>query len=182
MMPPPEGPLARLFTSAYVGSEQCFLPHAEEYFRVHRCQTLVAPFSGSGIAGLSLLDGGVVERLVLVEQDPRIARVLKRLATDPALAGRVTVVKGNALEVMGNYAGDRNVGCFADPPRRHEPNHRKLFSVLAGWRGPWLLTQDDSPLARRLALCYRFASREVLVTMAGKKKNELLLWRERRFL
>lgn len=91
---------------------------------------------------------------------------------------RIEVIEGDGLEIMRQHAGDRNVGCFADPP--HSMNRQKLFSILAGWQGPWLLTEDDSLMARRLALCYRFSSQHVLTAAAtGRKNDELVLWRER---
>jgi DNA (cytosine-5)-methyltransferase 1 len=241
---PHEEPLAVLSTFLHPGSKQWFLPHAEEYFRTHPCQTFVEPFSGSGIVGLSLLGGGIVERLVLVENDPRIACLLRGLLDDPTLADRyeafectrtnveallrdeqgafrwlvqnrcsrrggldgglrtpidggycreavagnirrvqamrdrIEVIEGDGLEVMRQYAGDRNVGCFADPP--HSMNPRKLFSVLAGWQGPWLLTEDNSLMVRRLASCYSFSSQQALTAAATDgKSDELVLWRKR---
>jgi DNA (cytosine-5)-methyltransferase 1 len=241
---PHEEPLAMLSTFLHPGSKQWFLPHAEEYFWARRCRSLVEPFSGSGIVGLSLLGGGIVERLVLVENDPRIACLLKGLLDDPTLADRyaafectrknvealmrdeqgafrwlvqsrcsrrggfdggfrtpiddhyrreavagnirrvqamrdrIEVIEGDGLEVMRQYAGDRNVGCFADPP--HSMNPRKLFSVLAGWQGPWLLTEKDSLMVRRLASCYRFSSQQALTAAATDgNSDELVLWRKR---
>jgi DNA adenine methylase len=209
--------------------------------------------------GLSLLHAGMIERLILVEKDPRIVCLLNGLLHDPELADRylafsctrgnvdrllreeksafrylvqlrcsnrgkfsgglrtaidarwcrdmvvgnirrvyamrerVTVVESDGLELMRLHAGDRNVGCFADPPYRaditskghmvyheHKLNQQKLFSTLAGWSGPWLLTEDDSLMVRRLAICYRFASKRFLMTTADNTKK-LVLWRKRRF-
>jgi DNA (cytosine-5)-methyltransferase 1 len=241
---PHEEPLAVLSTFLHRGSKQWFLPHAEEYFRARRCRTLVEPFSGSSIVALSLLGGGIVERLVLVENDPRIACLLRGLLDDPTLADRyaafectrknvetllrdeqgafrwlvqsrcslrggldgglrapidglycremvvqnirrvqamrdrIEVIEGDGLEAMRQFAADRNAGCFADPPRSTNP--RKLFSVLAGWQGPWFLTEEDSLMVRRLALCYRFSSQQALTAAVNdRKNNELVLWRER---
>jgi DNA (cytosine-5)-methyltransferase 1 len=240
---PHEEPLAVLSTFLHPGSKEWFLPHTEEYFRAHPCRTFVEPFSGSGVVGLSLLGGGIVERVVLVENDPRIACFLRGLLDDPTLADRyaafectqtnvealmreeqgafrslvqsrcsrrggldggfrtpidglycreavaesirrvqamrdrIEVIEGDGLEMMRQYAGDRNVGCFADPP--HSTNPRKLFSILAGWEGPWLLTSDDSLIVRRLALCYRFSSQQARTTATDRKNGELVLWRER---
>jgi hypothetical protein len=65
----------------------------------------------------------------------------------------------------------------------HKLNDQKILSILAGWRGPWLLTEDDSRMVRNLALCYRFSSRRIrMATGENKKKNELVLWRKRRLL
>jgi hypothetical protein len=111
-----------------------------------------------------------------------------------ALRKRVTVVKGDGLEVMRQYADDPNVGCFADPMytadvtskghtvyRYHSLNHQKLFSILASWRGSWLMTQDNSRMVRNLVSCYRFSSKQVrMVTGENKRKKELMIWRKRR--
>jgi len=257
---PDEKPLSVLSTLLYPGRKQWFVPRAADFFRVNPCQTLIEPFAGSGVVGLSLLDAEVIDRLVLVEKDPRIVCLLKGLLEDPDLAdryaafrctranvealmesekgafrwlvqtrcsnrgrfsgglrtridsrwcrnfvvanirrvyamgGRVEVIEGDGLEVMRQYSDDPNVGCFADPPytadaasnghhlyRYHKLNHQKLFSMLARWRGPWLLTEDYSRMVRRLALCYRLASEQILMTTADNtKKKELVLWRERR--
>jgi site-specific DNA-adenine methylase len=109
-----------------------------------------------------------------------------------AMRDRIEVIEGDGLTAMRSYADDPSVGCFADPPyvadatgkghyfyRHHKLNHQKLFSSLAGWRGPWVLTEDDSQIVRRLALCYRFSSRQALTGAENKKANELVLWRER---
>ena len=244
----------------YPGRKHWFLRHAAKFFRAHPCQTLIEPFAGSGIVGLSLLHAGMIERLVLVEKDERMVCLLRGLLDDPEIADRyaafecrrtnvetllrteqsafrylvqsrccnrgkfsgglrttiderwcrdmvvrnirrvyamrdrITVINGDGLEVMRRYAGNRNVGCFADPPytadtsskghlvyRHHRLKHKTLFHLLSGWRGPWLLTEDNSRTIRRLALCYRFAYKRVLMnTSDNKKKKELVLWRKRR--
>jgi hypothetical protein len=106
----------------------------------------------------------------------------------------IVVIHGDAFAEMPKYAADRNVGCFADPPytadprskghmlyRHHRLHHQKLFSLLAGWHGPWLLTEDNSRMVRRLALCYRFHCKRVpMKTAINEKKKELMIWRRRR--
>lgn len=77
----------------YAGRKQWFLPYAEKFFRAHRCTTLIEPFAGSAIVGLSLLNSAIVERLVLVEKDERIACLLKGLVQDPELADRYATFK-----------------------------------------------------------------------------------------
>ena len=86
------------------------------------------------------------------------------------------------------YANNRDAGCFAVAPYgagpsskghtlylQHKLNHKKLFSLLASWRGPWVLTEDNTRMIRRLALCYRVVSkRAVMNTSDNKKKHEPL--------
>ena len=242
------------------GRKYWFLHRAANFFRAHRCQTLIEPFAGSAVVGLSLLHAGIVERLVLVEKDGRMACLLQGMLHDPSIAdryeafectrenvkqllrtepsafrwlvqsrvsnrakfdgglrttiderwcrdmvvanirrsqamcGRIDVVEGDGLEVMRQYAGGQNVGCFADPPysadskskghtvyRHHKLNHQKLFSLLASWRGPWLLTEDNSRMVRRLALCHRFLFKRIpMNTSDNVRKHELMIWRKRR--
>jgi DNA adenine methylase len=249
-----------LSIALYPGRKQWFVRQAAKFFRAHQCQTLIEPFAGSAVVGISLLYAGVIERLVLVEKDERIACMLEGIVNDPNLADRyaafdctranveqllrdeksafrylvqarctnrakfdgglrkvidsrwcrdmvvrnirrlyamrdrIEVIKGDGLEVMCSYADDPNVGCFADPTytadvrskghtvyRDHKIDHRKLFSILAGWRGPWLLTEDNSRMIRHLARCYRFATKRILMTAGdNKRKKELVLWRRRR--
>ena len=252
--------IAPISVAQYPGRKHWFVQPAAKFFRAHPCQTLIEPFAGSGIVGLSLLYAGIVERLVLVEKDERIVCLLKGLLDDPKIADRyaafectrenvirllktersafrylvqsrvcnrakfsgglrttidarwcrdlvvanirrvyamrdrITVIDGDGLKVMRQHAGDREVGCYADPPysadvsskgylvyRHHKLDHKKLFYLLSGWRGPWLLTEDNTRMVRRLALCYRFVSKRVLMTTADNKgKKELVLWRKRR--
>jgi site-specific DNA-adenine methylase len=109
---------------------------------------------------------------------------------------RIEVVNGDALEEMRKYAADRTVGCFADPPYTADKSsrghlmyrhpfsfleHKKLFNLLAQWRGPWLLTEDNSRMVRHLAACSRFNIRRVrMMTSDNRWKTELVMWRKRR--
>jgi site-specific DNA-adenine methylase len=251
-----------IHVAPYPGSKRWFLPRAAKFFHAHQCHTLIEPFAGSGIVGLSLLHAGTIKRLVLVEKNRKVASILQAMLDDPALADRyaafectrtnvenlirneesafrylvharccyrgrfdlaldpqidahfcrekvvasirrvhamrdsIVVINGDAFAEMPKYAADRNVGCFADPPytadprsrghmlyRHHRLHHQKLFSLLAGWHGPWLLTEDNSRMVRRLALCYRFKCKRVSMrTALNEKKKELMIWRTPRVL
>ncbi len=245
--------------AGYCGRKVFFVQRAANFFRANPCQVLIEPFAGSAVVGLSLLRAGIIQRLILVERDERVARMLRGMVTEPDLADRyaefdcttanveklfreeksafrylvqsrvcnrgkfsgglrtkiderwcremvvtnlrrvyemrdrITVVHGDAFEVMGGYAEDRSVGCFADPPysadtsskghliyRHHELSHPKLFSILAAWRGPWTLTEDNSCVVRRLALCHRFRCRRIVMNTSDSViKHELMIWRKR---
>ncbi len=58
-----------LYIVKTAGSKCWFVPHAREFLRDWRPKTIVEPFAGSGIVGLSLLNEGYAERLVLAEKD-----------------------------------------------------------------------------------------------------------------
>jgi site-specific DNA-adenine methylase len=257
---PPVKRVEVVSTLLYAGRKSWFVKYPAKYFRKHPCTTLIEPFAGSAIVGLSLLNAGMIEHLLLVEKDPRIVCLLRGMVNDPKLADRyaafectsknvgrllreeksafrylvqsrcanrgkfdgglrtvidsrwcrdlvvtnlrrvyamrerITVIEGDGLEVMRKHSDDPSIGCFADPAytadikskgdtvyRHHKIDHQKLFSLLSRWRGPFLMTEDNSRTVRRLALCYRFRSKKVgMVTAGNKKKNELMLWREGR--
>jgi site-specific DNA-adenine methylase len=119
--------------------------------------------------------------------------VVENIRRVQAMRDRITVIPGDAFDVMPWFAGGRDVGCFVDPPYSadsaskgrtlylyHKLNHQKLFSVLANWRGSWVLTEDNTRTIRRLALCYRFASERVPMNASDNtRKHELVIWRFR---
>jgi DNA adenine methylase len=223
----------------YPGRKHDFVHDAARHFRAHPCNTLVEPFAGSAVVGLSLLHAQIIQRLILVEKHEAVVCLLNGMLTDPNLADRyaafkctrenvlkvlkrergafkylvlsrvsnrgkwwgglrsdiacrwcpdvvvpnlrhvyqmrdrITLIHGDGLEVMRAHAADQAVGCFSDPPYtadstskghslypHHRLDHKRLFSILATWHGPWLMTQDNSRLVRRLALCHRFHTRE----------------------
>jgi len=51
------------------GSKSWFVPHAREFLRDWQPKTIVEPYAGSTIVGLTLLNEGYAERLVLAEND-----------------------------------------------------------------------------------------------------------------
>jgi DNA adenine methylase len=245
--------------SLYPGRKHDFVQSAARHFRAHPCNTLLEPFAGSAVVGLSLLYAQIVKRLILVEKDEAAFCLLDGMLTDPYLADRfaafeptlenvlnvlehesgafhflvrsrvsnrakwwgglrtdiasrwcpdvvvpnlhrvyemrdrIAVIHGDGLEVMRAHVTDEKVGCFADPPytadstskghtiyRHHKLDHKRLFSILANWRGPWLMTQDNSRLARRLALCHRFHTRRIRMNTSDNIiKHELAIWRKR---
>jgi site-specific DNA-adenine methylase len=246
-------------TALYPGRKHDFVQHAANYFRSHHCRTLLEPFAGSAVTGVSLLYAQVVERLILVEKDEGVVCLLNGMLTDPNLADRfaafectrenvlkvlkrekgafkylvlsrvsnrakwwgglrtdiasrwcpdvvipnlrrvfemrdrITVIRGDGLEVMQAHAADRTVGCFADPPytadstsrghtlyRHHRLDHKRLFSILASWHGPWLLMEDNCRLVRRLALCHRLHTNRITMNNSDNIiMHELAIWRKR---
>jgi DNA adenine methylase len=68
-----------LFPMKCPGSKCWFLPHAREFLGDWRPTTIVEPFAGSGVVGLTLLSEGYAERLVLAELDERRIAFWKRV-------------------------------------------------------------------------------------------------------
>jgi len=60
-----------LFTMKSPGSKCWFLPHARQFLGGWRPKTIVEPFAGSAVVGLTLLSEGYAGRLVLAELDER---------------------------------------------------------------------------------------------------------------
>jgi site-specific DNA-adenine methylase len=221
---------------------------------------LIEAFAGSAVVGFSLLGAGLINRLLLVEKDERIARMLDGIVNDPALPERyarfecseanvhallsseesafryvvqtrcknrakfnggfrrviderycrelvvkniqrvqsmrerITVICGDALEVLPSNVNDPGVGCFVDPPytaersgrghtlyRHHKLDHNRLFALLRQWRGSWLLTEDNCPRVRQLARCWGFSARRLRMQTASHiEKTELMIWRKHR--
>ncbi len=89
----------------YPGRKHWFVQHAATFFKAQTCRTLIEPFAGSGVVGLSLLHAGIIERLVLVEKDPRIACLLKGIRDDAELADRYAsfeCTRPNVEELLHN--------------------------------------------------------------------------------
>jgi DNA adenine methylase len=78
------------------GSKCWFLKHARQFLGDWRPRTIVEPFAGSGVVGLSLLSDGYAERLVLAELDERRIAFWKRVF-EPDFAGFVEQWAAQAL-------------------------------------------------------------------------------------
>lgn len=72
------------------GSKCWFVPHAERFIQGRSVRTIVEPFAGSAVVGLTLLDHGHAKRLVLAERDPELHQFWKTALNDGDFAGRVS--------------------------------------------------------------------------------------------
>lgn len=251
------GAITPVSIALFPGRKWWFLRYAAAYFRKHPCRTLYEAFSGSAVVGMTLLYAGIVDRLVLVERDERVACMLNGILNDRAMADkyeafectresvqrlfrteesafsflvqtrvgnrgklngglrviieerwcrrlvansirriqtkrdRIEIINGDGVKVIQQHLSDPNAGCFADPPYPEKGkslygyvvDHPEIFSLLAAWHGPWLLTEDTSVLIRRLVTCYRFSSKRLIMNTADhQKKSELMIWRKRKLI
>jgi site-specific DNA-adenine methylase len=71
------------------GSKTRFIRQAERFVRDQQPKTIVEPFAGSAIVGLTLLDRGCGERLVLAEKDPELRLFFQVALKDADFASRV---------------------------------------------------------------------------------------------
>jgi DNA adenine methylase len=72
------------------GSKGWFVPYAQRFVLGHKPRTTVEPFAGTARVGLTLLDHGLAERLVVAEKDPELRHLLKVVLSDSDFARRVT--------------------------------------------------------------------------------------------
>jgi DNA adenine methylase len=72
------------------GSKGWFVPYAERFVFGHKLRTIVEPFAGTAVVGLTLLNSGLGERLVVAEKDPELRNLLNVVLNDSDFAGRVT--------------------------------------------------------------------------------------------
>jgi site-specific DNA-adenine methylase len=71
------------------GSKGWFVPYAERFVRKERPKTIVDAFAGTGVVGLTLLNSGYGQCLVLAEKDPELRHFFNVALRDAGLAIRV---------------------------------------------------------------------------------------------
>jgi DNA adenine methylase len=71
------------------GSKGWFVLHSEGFVRNQQVTTIVEPFAGSAVVGLTLLDRGYAQRLVLAEKDRELWRFWDVALSDAEFAQRV---------------------------------------------------------------------------------------------
>jgi DNA adenine methylase len=80
--------------------------------------------------------------------------LLKQLRIVRQLSPRIEFIEGDGIEVLNRYRDNAEVGAFLDPPYveagqglyfKGASPHERLFSVLSGWRGRWVMTYDERP-------------------------------------
>jgi DNA adenine methylase len=72
------------------GSKGWFVEHAQRFVSGRKLQTIVEPFAGTAVVGLTLLERGLAKRLVLAEKDPELRHFMNVTLGDPDFARRVT--------------------------------------------------------------------------------------------
>ncbi|HXZ64749.1 MAG TPA: 16S rRNA (guanine(966)-N(2))-methyltransferase RsmD [Streptosporangiaceae bacterium] len=98
-------------------------------------------YAGSGAVGLEALSRGATD-VVLVEADPRAARVIRANVAALGLAGARVINAGVARTLAAGPGGQRPRDfVFADPPYRvsDEEIRGMLGALMAGWLAPGAL-------------------------------------------
>ena len=71
------------------GSKGWFIGHAERFIQEQKANTVIEPFAGSAVVGLTLLDRGYAKRLVLAERDTELLQFWRTALSDADFARRV---------------------------------------------------------------------------------------------
>ncbi len=105
------------------------------------------------------------------------------------LHGRLTFVHGDGMAVVAQYAEQENVVFFIDPPYttpgksagtrlylHHELDHENLFDMMSRVKGHFLMTYENSPYVRALAVKYGFEVKPIAMKNTHHAKmTELLI-------
>jgi DNA adenine methylase len=107
------------------GSKGWFTAHAEAFVLQHKPHTVVEPFAGSAVVGLTLLNRGYAKRLVLAERDPELRQFWSTAVSDADFAGRVSAW---THKFLGVAAEDRHQFAVDSAARMAQTD--PAFSVL----------------------------------------------------
>lgn len=98
----------------------------------------------------------------------------KRIEVLQTLRGKVEVFQGDAFEIIGKHASDKRAVFLVDPPytaggkkagarlyTHHALDHERLFKTMACVKGSVMMTYDDAPEVRALAVRFGFSVSQV---------------------
>ena len=116
----------------------------------------------------------------------------KRILNIVAIKNRMAFVQGDGIGIIKEKRSSAAVVFFIDPPytaggkragtrlyTHFDLDHEKLFNIVSGVKGDFLMTYDNADEIRELARRHRFQIREI--AMKGThhtKMNELLISRD----
>jgi DNA adenine methylase len=115
--------------------------------------------------------------------------LIKRIEALRGIRGRIKFERADAFEILRRHADDPGAYFFVDPPytaggrnagrrlyENSEIDHQILFSQMASVRGSFMMTYDDVPAVRGMALEHGFRLSTVqMKTTHHKVINELLI-------
>jgi DNA adenine methylase len=115
----------------------------------------------------------------------------RRILDISRIKDRIQFQMGDAFAIIEKYSTDANTVFFVDPPytasqkkagtrlyKYHQVDHEKLFDVMAGVAGDFLMSYDDAEEVRALALKHGFETRLVAMNNTHHATmSELLIGR-----
>lgn len=123
--------------------------------------------AASWAAGAGLVKSGEAGRGLESRWYPET--IVKRIGILRGIRNRIGFKQGDAFDVVRDFADNPNVCFFIDPPytaggkkagsrlyTHNEIDHNGLFSLMAGVRGSVMMTYDDTPEVREMAIRYGF--------------------------
>ncbi len=112
----------------------------------------------------------------------------KRIQLISHLRSKITFIHGDGVQICKKFLKRSDALFFIDPPyfksgkrlyKHSDIQHSELFSIVAGLKGDFLMTYDDSKeikdLADSFGFEYKFTS---MRTALNKKKRELLIGKD----
>ena len=135
-------------------------------------------YAGSGAVGLEALSRGA-EHVLLVESDPRAARVIRENIAALRAAPAARLVTGKVATVLAaGPDGDPYDVIFADPP--YAVTDEEVSGVLAGLVGGGWLTPDALVIVERSSRTGPVAWVEGITGERSRRYGETTLWYGRR--
>lgn len=116
----------------------------------------------------------------------------ERIMDIAVVRSKIKFIQGDGLEIIEKNLDRNDVVFFIDPPytkagrrlyKYHEIDHEKLFDLVEHINGDFLITYDDAPEIKALALQRGFVVEKVLMkTTHHLKKYELVIGRNLKWL
>ncbi|MEO6832892.1 MAG: DNA adenine methylase [Chitinophagaceae bacterium] len=141
-------------------------------------------FHGGILAkGAGLLKNGENGKGLASRWYPKTLR--DRIEAIAPLKNKIVACHGNAFDFLKQYSDDSDCYHFIDPPyfqagkrlyTHFDIDHDKLFRLVAGLKGKYLLTYDNNPQINALVKKYNLQSRTIpMKTTHHLQKEELLI-------
>lgn len=130
-----------------------------------KLKLLLAPLRGGALAGLVAALSGIAPKVILFEGDGRpegaalsdTGKLVSAVAGVLELGGCLEVHSGDTSRYLKRYAARPNVALYlARQAVKPGSDSSGLFRLAARHKGPWLMSQEDSPKIRALATKYGF--------------------------
>lgn len=124
----------------YPGGKGRFAKILAENIALTDKRVLLEPFAGGASAGLTLLSEGVIDKLILVEKDPRIAAFWKRVEENRGFSEQVANFESSIKEKSSLYTEDTLD--LSILKKRRDEVQKQLEDFLQNDIGMWVLVKN----------------------------------------